>query len=83
MLDDKTLNWFNKHGLTPPSTTSHNVTPEDIRNNLKRVTFFPGTWHLEGNKLTVTTEWGPLVNYISPDYILKGEKDGLPILEKV
>jgi hypothetical protein len=60
MLDDKTLNWYNKHGLTPPSTTSHNITPEDIRNNLKRVTFIPGTWHLEGNKLTVSTEWGPL-----------------------
>lgn len=83
MIDDKTQKWFERHNLTPPSSTSHNITPEDIRKNLEKLTLIPGTWRLEGNKLTVDTEMGPLVNFISPEYILTGEKDGLPILEKV
>lgn len=82
MPDEKTNNWFLKHGLTPPSSTSHNIAPDDISKVLEKPEL--SNWRLEGNKLTVDTQFGPLVNYIDPSYILTGTDDsGFPILKKV
>ena len=82
MHDPETIKWFGEQGLTPPSHTSHDLTPNDIA---RRVTpLKPRNWRLEGNKLIADTDWGPLVNYIPTDYILTGtDGRGLPILKKL
>ena len=80
-LNPEDLKLFQEWKLPLPTREAHG-TPEDIRSNLKRLT--PRNWRLQGNKLIADTDFGPLINYISTDYILKGtDKDGLPILVKL
>lgn len=73
--------WYIKNGVAPPEHSAHG-TPDEIRANLKpaKVT----KWHLDGNKLVAETELGPVVNYLPPEYILRGvDESGLPILTKL
>lgn len=82
MLDNKDLKWFQRNNLTPPSSVSHGLTPDEIGSKVKPLK--PHSWRLEGNRLIAKTEMGELVNYISTDYILTGiDKDGLPVLTKI
>lgn len=74
--------WYQKRGVTPPSSVSHGITVEDISKTLEPVN--PRNWRLEGNKLIADTDMGELVNYINTDYILTGtDKNGRPILTKI
>lgn len=80
--DAKTLREYEKLDIAPPTVTSHEVTPDDIRARLERLT--PTNWRLEGNQLIADTELGELVQHISTDYILTGtDENGLPILKKI
>ncbi len=82
MHDQKTLDWFSRHGLTPPAHTSHGVTPDDIRAKLEPLR--ARSWHLEGNRLVAKTDMGDVVNYIDPAYIMTGvDKDNLPVFKRL
>lgn len=82
MHDSKTLEWFEKNNLTPPSTTQHDLTPDDIKDRVKPL--HPHSWRLEGNRLIAKTDMGELVNFIDTGYILTGEdKNGMPILKRI
>lgn len=73
--------WFVKHDLTPPSTTSHGV-EADIMKNISQMKV--KSWRLEGNKLIGEADAGRVMQTIPTDYICKGtDKNGLPILEKI
>ncbi len=81
MYDKKLLDLYERLGLDLPSVEQHG-TEEDVRRNLKSVN--PRNWRLTGNKLIADTDVGPLVNYISTDYICRGtDENGLPILERI
>lgn len=80
-MDDKTLKLFETYGKTPPEHINHGIKLEELAERVKSVN--PRNWRLEGNRLIADTDVGPLINYIPPNYILKGEKNNLPILEKV
>lgn len=73
--------WYTKRGATPPQRTSHNLTADEIIEKLEPLK--PTNWRLEGNKLIADTAMGPLINYISTDYIMTGVEDGLPVFKKV
>jgi hypothetical protein len=80
--DAKTVSDYEKMGLKLPSSTSHNVTPEEIRARMKRLT--TTRWRLAGNQLTCDTEMGELVQTIPTNYILTGEdSEGLPTFKKI
>jgi hypothetical protein len=82
MHDQKYLDWFNRHGLTPPNHTSHGVTPSDIRDKLRPLQ--PRSWRLEGNRLIASTDMGDVVNYIDPNYIMTGvDGDNLPVFRRL
>lgn len=82
MQDEKVRAWFERHGLTPPSSTPHGVTTDDIRDKLKPLK--AKSWRLEGNRLVAETDMGLVVNYIDPGYLLVGTgDDGLPIFRKI
>jgi hypothetical protein len=80
MHSEAYLQWFDKIGKERPSIDVHG-TSDEIRERLKPLEC--SNWHLEGNLLKCDTPMGPLAQTISTDYILIGEKDGLPILKKV
>lgn len=80
MHDEKTVQWFKRMGVAPPSTDVHG-TPEEIRANLKQARTF--NWRLEGNLLTADTDFGPLAQTIPTDMILVGEEGGLPVFRKL
>lgn len=83
MHDQKTLDWFNRHGVLPPAHTSHGVTLDDITEKLQPLK--ARSWRLEGNRLIAKTDMGDVVNYIPPNYIMTGiDKDNnLPILKRL
>jgi hypothetical protein len=73
MQDDKTLKWFERHGITPPSHTPHGATADDIRDKLRPLK--AKAWRLEGNRLVATTDLGEVVNYIDTNYVMTGVDD--------
>lgn len=80
-MDRSTKEFFDRYQLPYPTKEEHG-TEEDIRKNL--VPAKVSKWHLEGNKLTATTDIGTSVTYIDPMYICKGmDDDGKPILQKI
>lgn len=86
MFDEKTLKWFDYHGLKRPTHLPHGIkdTPENpLSEQLPRLTC--RNWKLEGNVLSCDTEMGPLVQTLpSTDYICKGtDTNGMPILQKI
>lgn len=82
MEDSKTLEWFEKNGLTPPSHTSHGVSGDDLSHKVQPLKMH--SWRLEGNRLIAKTDMGEVVNYIDPQYIMRGvDKRGLPIFAKI
>lgn len=82
MQDEKILNWFNRHGLTPPRHISHDLRVDDISTKLRPLKAH--SWRLEGNRLIAKTDMGDVVNYIDPSYVMTGVDDNnLPILKKI
>jgi hypothetical protein len=82
MHDQTTIDWFNRHGLTPPSHTPHGVTPDDIGDKLRPLK--ARSWRLEGNRLIAETDMGQVVNYIDPAYIMTGiDKNNLPVFKRL
>jgi hypothetical protein len=80
--DEKARAWFEKHGLTPPSTTPHGVTPDNIAEKLRPLKVH--SWRLEGNRLVAKTDMGDVVNHISPEYVMTGvDTNNLPIFKKL
>lgn len=73
--------FFRKFNIAPPEATAHG-TEDDISEKLKSSK--PTNWVLEGNKLTCDTEHGEVVNFLPPEYIMRGiDSNGLPLLEKI
>lgn len=82
MHEQKVVDWFNRHGLTPPSHTSHGATPDDIRDKLRPL--HVRSWRLEGNRLVAKTDMGDVVNYIDPRYIMTGvDANNLPVFKRL
>lgn len=82
MQDDRVRAWFERQGLTPPSTTPHGVTTDNIREKLQPLK--AKSWKLEGNRLIAETDMGPVVNYIDPGYIMTGvDENNLPVFKKL
>lgn len=81
MQDERVRAWFEKHGLTPPTSTPHGVTPDNIREKLTPLK--AKSWRLEGNRLIAKTDMGDVVNYIDPGYIMTGVKNDLPVFKKI
>lgn len=79
--DQKTLDFYSRHGLTPPSHVSHGVTPDDIRDKLRPLKAH--SWRLEGNRLIAKTDMGDVVNYIDPAYIMIGVENDLPVFKRL
>lgn len=81
MHDEKTIQWFIKHGKRPPEHIPHG-TPDVIQDNIRHLR--PHSWRLEGNQLIGKTDMGPLVQTISTDYICMGsDENGLPIFKRI
>lgn len=75
-------NWFVKNNLTPPTHTSHGITPDEISQNVKSVN--PRNWRAEGNRLIADTDMGPLVQLVPTSHIFTGvDKQGLPKFRRV
>lgn len=81
MQDEKTLQWFNRHGLTPPSHTSHGINLEDLSEKLRPLK--ARSWRLEGNRLIAKTDVGEIVNYIDPGVIMTGVDNNLPVFKRI
>ena len=81
MQDGQARKFFEKHGLTPPTSEAHG-TEDDIARNLtpQKVQ----RWWLEGNQLKGETSSGVFGQTIPSNYICKGIDDkGKPILKKI
>lgn len=81
----KELKDFETWKKKPPTLETHRI--EDSKENPLSKQLLPPNcrnWHMEGNELCCDTDFGPLRQRISTDYICKGtDEKGLPILEKV
>jgi hypothetical protein len=83
--DENELKWFDKNGVARPSHEEHGVI-DTFENPLsdKMVSGHARNWSLSGNELSCDTDFGPMTQTISSDYILLGtDEKGLPILKKV
>lgn len=82
MQNDKDAKWFERNGLTPPSSTPHGVSADDLSDRLTPLK--AESWRLEGNRLIAKTRMGEVVNLINPNYIMTGvDENNLPILKKL
>jgi hypothetical protein len=82
MQDDKTVKWFERQGLTPPSSTPHGVNLDDLSDKLRPLK--PRSWKLEGNRLVAKTDLGDVVNYIDPGVIMTGvDENNLPQFKRI
>lgn len=74
--------FYRKHGVEPPKSIPHGITPEELAEKLKPLKL--SNWRQEGNRLIADTPMGPLVNVIPTDYLLTGIDDNnLPVLTKI
>ena len=75
---DKDLEWYRKHGVTPPSHEEHGEFDMSKLEKIKAT-----KWWTVGNELHAETQFGELVQRIPTGYICLGtDKRGLPILAK-
>lgn len=82
MQNDKADDWYVKHGITPPTTTPHGVSPDDLSEKLKPLK--ARSWRLEGNRLIAKTDMGEVVNYIDPGVIMTGvDENNLPVFRRI
>jgi len=74
--------FFRKLNLSPPTTVSHG-TEDNIKEKLTQLK--PINWRSEGpGKLVADTDFGKLVQFVSPDLICTGtDGQGNPILAKI
>lgn len=86
MQDEKTLKWFDQHGLERPTHLPHGV-KDTYENPLSEqlVRLKCSNWRLEGNLLICDTDQGTLSQMLKgTDWLCKGTDDkGLPILTKI
>lgn len=82
MQNDKTNQWFERHGLTPPTHIPHGVNPDDLAARLRPLK--ARSWRLEGNRLIAETDMGKVVNYIDPGVIMTGvDENNLPVFKRI
>lgn len=83
--DEKELKQYDRWGKDRPSHEEHGVVDtweNPLSDNLKSGN--ARNWRMEGNHLKADTDFGPLDQVISTDYICLGtDEKGLPILKKV
>lgn len=83
--DEKQLKEFDKWHKARPTLEQHGV-QDTFDNPLsgQLLEAHPRNWRMEGNLLACDTDFGPLRQHISTDWICLGTDDkGLPILKKV
>jgi hypothetical protein len=76
------LDWFQKHGQALPVHETHGEDSQENPISRKLQSVNPRNWRLNGNVLIADTDMGTLKQTIPPDYILTGEKNGLPTFKK-
>jgi len=81
--DKKSLEEFEAWDKEPPTHDSHGEDSWSHPISEKMTQAKCWNWTLEGNLLKCNTDFGPLAQTIPTNYILIGEKDGLPILKQV
>lgn len=83
--DEKELSQYDKWKKARPTHEEHGL--KDSWENPISEQLHKGNarnWRMEGNKLLCDTDFGPMVQNISTDYICLGtDEKGLPILKKV
>ena len=80
--EDRIKRFYEKNGVELPTSQSHELTPDDIKDRVKPIN--PKNWRLEGNVLIADTDMGPLKQTIPTDYILEGvDSRGLPIFKRI
>lgn len=82
MNDEKTVQWYERRGVTPPSSTPHGVKLDDLGDRLRPLK--ARSWKLEGNRLIAKTDLGDVVNYIDPGVIMTGvDERNLPVFKRL
>lgn len=82
IVDQKTLEFYERHGKTPPERIPHDVNLEDLADKLQKVKI--NSWRMEGNMLIADTDIGEVANPIPTNYLLIGtDKNNLPKFKKL
>lgn len=86
MFDEKTLKWFDYHGIKRPTHLPHGIKDTEqnpLSEQIPRLKTW--NWRLEGMTLMCDTDMGPFVQNLGrTDLICLGtDGDGMPILTKV
>lgn len=75
-------NFYEKHGVAPPSSVSHGLSADDISTRVRSVN--PRNWRQEGNVLIADTDVGEMRQAIPTNKILTGtDEKGLPTFKKL
>lgn len=76
-LSGNTPSQYRRWGVEPSSHLEHEFDPSQL------IPMEASRWWMTGNELHADTNHGELVQRIPTDYILVGEKDGLPVFRKI
>lgn len=83
-MNPNDIELFKNWQLPLPTRNQHGIDSREMPISQQLIKLRPTNWRLRGNQLIADTDFGLLVNYIDPTYILTGiDTQGLPILTKI